>query len=62
MVYLLSACFENKPSKRSITDDTTVLTINDEKINFKQFKKELAGQKKMLVQKNYLKLGMKLTV
>ena len=47
MVYLLSACFENKPSKRSITDDTTVLTINDEKINFKQFKKELAGQKKI---------------
>ena len=47
MVYLLGACFENKPSKRSITDDTTVLTINDEKINFKQFNKELAGQKKI---------------
>ena len=47
MVYLLSACFENSPSKRLITDNETVLTINDDKINFKQFKKELTGQKKI---------------
>ena len=47
MACFLSACFENNPSKSSITDNEIVLTINDEKINFKQFKKELAGQKKI---------------
>ena len=47
MVCLLSACFENNPSKSSISDNETVLTINDDKINFKQFKKELTGQKKI---------------
>ena len=48
MVCLLSACFENNPSKSSISDNETVLTINDDKINFKQFKKELTGQKKII--------------
>ena len=47
MVCLSSACFENNPSKISMPDNKTVLTVNDEKINFKQFKKELAGQKKI---------------
>ena len=45
MVCLLSVCFENNPSKSSIADNKVMLTINDEKITSKQFKKALNGQK-----------------
>ena len=47
MVCLLSACFENNPSKSSIADNETVLTVNDDEINFKQFKKGLVEKKKI---------------
>ena len=47
MACLLITCFENNSSKVSIADSETVLTINDDKINLKQFKKELNEQKKI---------------
>ena len=45
-VFLLSTCFDSNPSKNLIADNETVLTINDEKITSKQFKKVLVSQKK----------------
>tara|TARA_Y100001936_G_scaffold248261_1_gene295729 strand:- start:950 stop:1879 length:930 start_codon:yes stop_codon:yes gene_type:complete len=47
MFFSLSTCFENNSSKSLIADNENVLTINDDKINFKQFKKELVRQKKI---------------
>lgn len=44
---LLGACFDNNSSKSFIADDEIVLTINNEKITSKQFKKMLVGQKKI---------------
>ena len=56
MVCLLNACYENNSSKSLITDNKTVLTVNDDKINFKGFKKELAEQKKIFRIHNSQKL------
>ena len=47
MVCLQSSCFENNSSKSLVTDNETVLTINDEKITSEQFKKVLVEQKKI---------------
>ena len=46
MILLINSCFDNDPSANFIVDNEVVLTINDEKITSKQFKKMLVEQKK----------------
>jgi parvulin-like peptidyl-prolyl isomerase len=46
IILLLNSCFDNPSPAVSISDDTDVLTINNEKINVKQFDKVLSAQKK----------------
>ena len=48
MILLINSCFDNDPSANFIVDNEVVLTINDEKITSKQFKKMLVQQKKYL--------------
>ncbi|MEK9629012.1 MAG: peptidylprolyl isomerase [Nitrospinota bacterium] len=45
--FLLLSCFEGNSSQSSLADDEIIVTINEEKITSKQFKKVLFGQKKI---------------
>jgi len=56
MCFLLSSCFEGNASKSLIADNEVVLTVNEEKITSKQFKKVLVGQKKIYRVRNAQKL------
>ncbi len=47
MILLLNSCFDNSSSNSFIADNEVVLTINNEEITSKQFKKILVGQKKI---------------
>jgi len=58
MILLINSCFDNDPSANFIVDNEVVLTINDEKITSKQFKKMLVEQKKIFKVQNIQELKL----
>ena len=58
MIFLLNSCFNNDPSANFIVDNEVVLTINDEKVTSKQFKKMLVEQKKIFKVQNIQELKL----
>ena len=58
MIILIYSCFDNDPSANFIVDNEVVLTINDEKITSKQFKKMLVEQKKIFKVQNIQELKL----
>jgi parvulin-like peptidyl-prolyl isomerase len=56
VVLILSSCLDNNLPAGSIANDTVVLTVNEEKINGKQFDKVLSAQKKIFRVQNFEEL------